>query len=496
MSFARPDTPRTTSRGPRAARQAWRSPYGARLALGYAALFALGAVLLLGGSYATLGLVLERQDAAYLRDQLGAVEAAYRAEGLGGVERYAQALAADDLGEEVLIRISDGTGATVLLVLPDAWQASDLAALTLPREGHVPGPRRIVNAREEQDLDVLTRPLGGGALEVGLSSDERDDTLQALPRVFGWIAGPLVALALLAGVLMARAALRPLRRLVGTLESITTTGDVHARAPIPPGGGEVARLIRLFNGTLDRIEALVEQLRRATDDVAHDLRTPLTAIRGAAEVALSREREPAAYRAALERVVEASRAAQETLDSVMDAAEAESGTLRLDLVETDLDALVRDVASLYELVADGKGVALTLGAGQQRAGRVWADAPRLRRALAQLLDNAVKYTPPGGRVRVTSGRSGASALVEVRDTGPGIAPGEADRIWERLYRSESTRYERGLGLGLGLARAVARAHGGDVVLLPSQPAGGAHFALSLPLTERTGGPAGPPELEG
>ena len=484
MSSARPE-PSPPAATPDASAGGWRrSPYGVRLALGYAALFALSAAALLGTVYLTLGWVLERQDAAYLRDQLRAVERVYASDGVEGVRRHAAALHADDRGEEVLVRVTGAGGTERLLVLPDEWERGDLDALTVS-DG---GPVEIYNAREDQDLEVLARrlpPRDGGAgdggagdvLQVGMSSDERDDVLEAFPRVFGYVAVPLVLLALLGGLFMANTALRPVRRLVGTLETIAATGDVRERAPVPEERGEFAELLGLFNRMLDRIEGLVGRLRETLDDVAHDLRTPLTALRGTAEVALLRDREPEAYREALGRVVEAAGDAQATLDAVLDVAEAEAGALALDLAPVDLDGLARDVADLYDLVADEKGVALAVEAGG--AGAVRADRPRLRRALANLVDNAVKYTPPGGRVEVTTGRDAGVSWVRVRDTGAGIDSSELPRVWDRLYRSERTRHERGLGLGLGLARAIAEAHGGSLEA-ESAPGEGSTFTVRLP----------------
>ena len=311
-----------------------------------------------------------------------------------------------------------------------------------------------------------------------MTSDERDDTLEALPRVFGFVAVPLVLLALVGGWAMARRALRPVRALVRTLEAIVATGDVGARVPAAPG--EFGDLFRLFNAMLGRIEALVGRLGDTLDDVAHDLRTPLTAVRGTAELALSRDREPEAYRAALARVLEAADAAQGTLDTVMDTAEAEAGALVLDLAPVRLGDVVRDVAGLYELSADEKGVLFSVGAVPDVT--VSADARRLRRALANLVDNAVKYASPGDRVWIDGGHDATEVWVTVRDTGPGIAADALPLVWGRLYRAETTRHERGLGLGLGLARAITEAHGGR---LEAQSAlgGGSAFTLTLNLSD-------------
>jgi len=179
-------------------------------------------------------------------------------------------------------------------------------------------------------------------LQVGLNSDERDDVLEAFPRVFPFLAVPLLLLAVLGGVVMARHALRPVRQLVGTLEAIAATGDVRERAPTAEAGGEFADLGGLFNRMLDRIEGLVDRLRATLDDVAHDLRTPLTAIRGTAELALQRDRDAEAYRSALARIAEGAGAAETTLTTVLDAAEADAGALRLDRQWLDLDTIAAD----------------------------------------------------------------------------------------------------------------------------------------------------------
>lgn len=472
MSSERPDL--SFAAATRAVR---RNALGVRLALGYAVLFTLSAVVLFALAYALLGAFLHRQDATYLQQQARALEAAYAESGLAGVRRYAAVLQGDDLGEEVLVRVAGPENATRLLVLPDEWEPEDVAALA-SREAALDEPLEIWNDRESQTLDVRTRRLpSGDVLQVGINSDERDDVLEAFPRVFAFIALPLLLLAVLGGGLMAARALRPVRQLVATLEAIATTGDVHRRAPADQARGEFADLFRLFNQMLDRIEALLGRLRSTLDDVAHDLRTPLTGLRGTAELALQRDRDPEAYRLALARIVEGAQAAQSTLDTVMDVAEAEAGALRLDLAPVDLDAVTADVADLYELVAEEKGVRLRVEAGT--AGRVHADRQRLRRALANLVDNAVKYTPAGGHVALTLGGDETDAWVAVRDTGVGIAEDELPLVWDRLYRSERTRHERGLGLGLALARSIAEAHGGRLQA-ESTLGEGSCFRLHLP----------------
>mgnify|MGYP006199949875 FL=1 len=276
---------------------------------------------------------------------------------------------------------------------------------------------------------------------------------------------------------MAYRALQPIRQLAETLHAVIDTGDVHTRVPEDGARGEFADIVHLFNRMLGRIETLVVGMRSTLDNVAHDLRTPMTRLRGRAELALQEGRDAEAYREALAESLEASEHVMTMLDTMMDVAEAEAGTMPLRPEMLRVADLVRDVVELYGFVAEEKGV--TLDAYVPEALRVTADRSRMRQVLANLVDNAVKYTPPGGRVAVEAEQHGGEMLLRVRDTGPGIPPGELPRIWDRLYRGDRSRSERGLGLGLSLVRAVVEAHGGRVIV-ESREAGGAVFTVRLP----------------
>ena len=457
---------------------AWRrNTLGLRLTLGYALFFALSAALLFALTYVVLDRYLYRQDDAFQQRHLRLAAEAYARDGLAGVRRHAASIRGDDRGEEMLFRVADADNRTRLLIPPDEWGPSDLGVLER-RPPDASERQRVWKEEEQLEVEVLTRRLPDGAfLQAGMSSDEREDAMEALPQVLLVIALPVFLLALLGGVLMAHRALRPVRQLARTLEAIVATGDVRERAPASEGQGEFADVSRLFNRMLDRIEALVGQLRGTLDAVAHDLRTPLARLRGTAELALQEERPADAYREALAHAVEAVEAATATLDTIMDVAEAEAGTLPLRRAPVPVADLAADVADLYALAAEDQGVALDVAA--RDPGVAVVDAGRMRQAIANLVDNAIKYTPPGGRVALTVDREGEAVRVVVRDTGPGIAPEELPRIWDRLYRGEGALHTRGLGLGLSLVRAIVEAHGGTVAA-ESRAGEGATFTVRLP----------------
>ncbi|WP_162890557.1 sensor histidine kinase [Salinibacter ruber] len=472
-------------RGPiRRLKHQWRArTLGLRLVGGYALLFTVSVVLLAALAYGLLIYFLQKPDYGFMEAEARELVEAYRRGGAESMQDVLSDSTSDERHQEILVRLADTAGQTVLLYNPDDWRPADLNALE--REPP-PAKEAWISLGPAKDGDPLgafaLRASPDRVLQVGMDADLRADVLDSMRATFLAIALPVVLLALLGGVLLAYRALRPLRRLVTTFNAVIETGDVHRRASTDDVQGEFTELVRLFNRMLARIERLVGRLRGTLDNVAHDLRTPMTRLRGRAERALQHEGDPEQLREALADTLEASDDVLQMLDAIMEVAEAESGTLQLRTEPVPVADVVDGVVEAYRLVADEEGVALDIHipAGLQ----VTVDRRRMRQALANLLDNAVKYTPEGGRVAIRAwaredGEANASVCIAVRDDGIGIPEDELPRIWDRLYRGDQSRAERGLGLGLSLVKAIVEAHDGHVDV-ESQVGEGTVFRVVLP----------------
>jgi signal transduction histidine kinase len=287
----------------------------------------------------------------------------------------------------------------------------------------------------------------------------------------------IALLGMILGWFLAHRALLPVRQIVATARGIISTGDLDARVPTRPSRDELDEMVRLFNAMLDKNQALIRAMRDSMDNVAHDLRTPLTRLQGSAELALRPNTDPAALREALADCVEESERVLSMIKTLMDIAEAEAGTMRLERRPVDLCQLLREVADLYEYVAEEKKITVTADLPPNCPASV--DATRMRQAFGNILDNALKYTPDGGAVAITARREAGQAVVRFRDNGIGIPESEQRRIWERLYRGDKSRSQRGLGLGLSVVKAVVEAHGGRATVA-SAAGQGSDFTVTLP----------------
>ena len=428
-------------------------PLGLRVALWYATLFVLGAIAIVFLTYYLAAASLAQRDRQIIQSKLGQYASIYSREGIRGLADTVRA-EQSTAPERLFVRVVDRGAEVLVLSMPQGWDPSTLKTAELR--------------------------LGDGTLvQVGKSAEARRDLLSRFRAALGLITLSIVIVALTGGWLATQSALLPIRRLTAALTRIVKTGRTDERVPVSRHDDAIDELTTLFNAMLDRIEGLVTGMRGALDNVSHDLRTPLTRLRASAEMALAAPPDLDRAREALADCVEEADRVLVMLNTLMDISEAESGAMPLQREAVRLAAVIGRAIDLYREVADAKRVGL--GADADADVVVQGDRVRLEQVAANLIDNAVKYTPAGGQITVETRREGDRAVLKVRDTGPGIPAAELPRIWDRLFRGDTSRAERGLGLGLSLVKAIVEAHGGTVSVA-SEPGHGSTFTVSLPMT--------------
>ena len=446
---------------------------GLRLAAWYLGTF-LASTLVIGGlTYGLLGSLLESRDHDIIQSTLREYATRYQAGGLPALARAIEIEQRSGTREPLFVRLVGPFQDVLLYSLPEAWGAFDLSELP-------GGPNDIwaqVRARDRNAvLEVASIRIGASVLQVGKTNEARHQLLANFRRVLIIGAGVALMIGVVGGVFLTRSTLKPLRDLRDAVSRILRTGQTDDRVPIYGSGDAVDELSQLFNAMLARITTLIGGMRNALDHVAHDLRTPMTRLRVRAETALA-SNDPAKQREALLDCLEESERVLSMLTTLMDISEAETGTMKLTMSQVELAKLAGEVRDLYEDTAEAAGVALDVDVPADLV--VTADRDRLRQALANLVDNAIKYSPRGGRVDMQAAADGNDVEIRVRDTGPGISEPDLPRIFDRLYRGDQSRATRGLGLGLSLVRAYIEAQGG-AIRVESTPAKGSTFIVHLP----------------
>lgn len=326
-------------------------------------------------------------------------------------------------------------------------------------------------------LPVLENGQVARLLQVGMSLERVEGALARYLEILLVLVPLALALAVAGGMLIARSALRPVDEMSATARRITVE-DLSERIALGGTADEIDRLAETLNAMLARLQGAFEHLQRFTADAAHELRTPLTILKGEIEVALRMERSAADYReilaSSLEEVERLTRLAEDLLLLSRFSAEVVDRGKRV-----DLDALLLDVHDAGVRLAQGAGVSVHL----DRVAPVAAsgDGSALRRAVLNLVENAVKYTPGGGKVELSLDVRDGHTSLQVRDTGVGIGPGDLARIFQPFVRLEParTRDTEGAGLGLSIARSIVLSHGGNLSV-ESVPCAGSTFTIELP----------------
>jgi len=454
-----------------------------RLTLAYLFLFALFAASLLGYFAWNTRRLITEQITTTVNAEVGEIGEIYTRRGLFGLTR-------------AISNRSLRPGANLYLVTTPTGQAlaGNVESLTpgvMATSGWTETAYRRFDDQDNTDHRALVRVTemtNGFRLLIGRDLEERRRLFGIVAHDAQWSILVVVVLGIGGGIFVARRVLRRIDAMTGTTRRIMA-GDLSGRLPVGRSGDELDRLAENLNAMLERIEALMVGLKEVSDNIAHDLKTPLTRLRNRAEEALASAGCEAEYRAALERTIEESDGLIRTFNALLMIARAESGQARGNMDDFDAADVANGIHELYEPLAEDDGMTLHV---KTAPARLHGNRELISQALANLVENAIKYGKPvpsaqplgadavtgNKEILIESRREGDQVLLSVRDHGPGIPEGDRKHAVERFVRLEASRTLPGSGLGLSLASAVATLHGGELRLGDSGP--GLIATLAIP----------------
>ena len=431
-----------------------------RLALVYAAVFSLSVILLFAFVYGTTSVLVDRQRQQAIIADINDLKDAFSTLGLPGL-----------LDSVVDRSRPDRVGNGVYLLVDPQFKplAGNLAAW--PRSPSSVGrwlnfPVEARRFSDTGDLHAIAEALevslpGGYRLLVGQNTTPQRRMQVAIIEALVWSLLAMVCLGLAGGLLLSRNMIRRIELINRSAERIMR-GEVKHRIPVSQANDEFDRLSENLNRMLEEIERLVGGIRAVTDNIAHDLRSPLTRLKNRLEMALAESGDPAERRAAIERAIQETDQLLATFAALLSIADAESGARRGDVSSVDLGEVASDVVELYQPVAEEHGLTLEMSA--QGAVAVQGNRQLLLQAVANLIDNAVKYGEGGNRIQVEVAAQPEGPSISVADDGPGIPAAERGHVLERFVRLDASRTTSGSGLGLSLVAAIAQQHGATLEL--------------------------------
>jgi len=446
---------------------------GFRFALLFVGIFSVAASFLVAVLWWATAGALDRQTIAAIRTDASALVERYRDAGARGLIDSIEERLALDAENETIYLLVNAQGVKLAGNLT-TWPPA------IGEEG-VWFRTRILHDGVTAEARVHRRDLPGLRLLVGRDESERVQLRLLLTEGVAWSLGAVLLFAVMGAAVIRRALQARMRPAVATAQGIAA-GDFSQRVPISPQGDEFDRLGATMNAMLDRIAALMAGMRGVADAIAHDLRTPIARARGKLEGSLATAATEQELRAAVEEGIADLDNITRIFQALLRIAEAEAGARRAAFAPLDLPQVLRDAAEFYEAMAESREQ--TLETDMPEHLPMLGDRDLLLQAVANLLDNAIKFTPVGGVVRLTAHQDEHGIEIAVSDSGPGLSPEDRARAMDRFFRADASRNLPGSGLGLALVRAVAQLHSGDVILADAMPGAkppGLKVGLLLPL---------------
>jgi heavy metal sensor kinase len=451
-----------------------------RLTLWYAGIFMLSACVAFFFFYLLIASVMRQQTDQALLSEIRTFSSILSTQGPEAVKRQAflQAQAAGE--QKIFFRLLYITGQVFSSSNMSYWRDIGInkAAVNRLLDSRTPIFDTIHIPDRRHKVRVLYAVIGPGMiLQLGQSMENHTRIMEVFRKVFITTMVILFGLAVGVGWFMARRALVGVETVTRTARRISA-GRLEKRVPVKKRADEIDQLAQTFNQMLDRIETLVTGIREMSDNIAHDLKSPITRIRGIAEVSLTSGSSLPEYESMAAGTIEECDRLLDMINTMLIISRTEAGVTQLDCQKLDITNLVRDACNIFQSPADDKGLTMVCSLPENIS--IKGDMRLIQRMVANLLDNAIKYTPANGKIDVSvSAGADQSVQIGVRDNGTGVSAEDQEHIFERFYRCDPSRSQAGTGLGLSFARAVARAHKGDISV-NSSLGEGSTFTVTLP----------------
>ncbi len=430
-------------------------------------------------SYFSLKKTLDRNAEQDLLDGIVEFQMLYKNEGLDGVKREIELEMQFGENQKFFFQLFDKDGTKIYSSDLSLWQS-------LPNNQHL--IKQVFSTRKSifqtinvQGMEYQAKIVHGLIapdilLHTGESTEDTKDIMTSLSSVFISMFLIVIPVAFFIGWLMASRAVKGIKE-VSRIAAEIEKGRLDRRVSVSAQGDEISQLVSTFNAMLDRIKVLIFELTEMTDNIAHDLRSPLARIRVISEAALSNEKTPNEFKSAASDTIEECDRLLQMINSALDIAEAEAGVCQPSKQKINISQLVQDACELFETMAERKHIKLTYHL--ENNCDIYGNKQNLQRMLANLIDNAIKYTLDNGEVNVALACGKENIEIMVKDTGIGIHKNNQSRVFDRFFRCDQSRTHDGCGLGLSYSRAVARSHNGDINLVNNM-GGGSCFTILLP----------------
>jgi len=455
-------------------------PIALRLTLWYAGIFTVSSLIAFSIFYFSITEIIHGRTDADLVEDIEELTILFDEGGPDELNREFNKDIDTDGADKVFFRLTGADTNVVLSTDLSAWpnlppvdsvhgptaEKNKFSLKTISIQGH-PYPARIITAFISKD----------NVLQIGESLEDDIEFLLAFRNIFIVTVPLVMIIACFFGWFMARKALQGVREVTAAAIDITK-GNLYRRVPETGRGDEIDILANTFNTMLDRIQTLITSIHEMTDNIAHDLRSPLARIRGIAETTLLGNPGINDFKSVSGNTIEECDRLLQMINTMMDITESEAGVVKRAMTTVDISNIVSDACELFQPLAEDKNIRLACCIREHII--VYGSIQHLQRMLGNVLDNAMKYTDKGGSITVDLYQKDKHVIIDIADTGIGITEKDLPNIFKRFYRCDQSRSQPGTGLGLSLAEAIAHAHEGDITIISTLQQGST-LTVSIPI---------------